>query len=393
MIKEKSTVIKNWKPTVYTEKTSIFKKKSVNFTHETQVSQFTELNNKELDLYRICFQGFEPIKTELINLLEVQFKENQSDEGKIFLSSWNRNGNFIPLLRLLDEPRELVKDVYSALIKINQETEASKLLDQYSNVVGFKDWTDEFKIIYENICNDKNVIARGHLGLVNIICKQIPNRKRLLISEEDLMQEGFFGIVRAVEKFDYTKGYKFSTYAVWWINHVMRRFIDDKNDMIRIPVNVFKHRRQIAKMNKKSLQETGQPMSHSEIQSYLGLTKASLDLIMNKFAVSSLDKLMTNHYSDDHQTKYDILEDENSSDLAERVISAGDVKVQLQKAFKVLSQKEKSIILARFGFNNDEDLTLAEVGNKVNLSRERVRQIQEQALGKIRNYLTQHDSL
>lgn len=384
-------IVKNWKTSGGRNQ-----KKSAEFEQETQLAQFTELNRKELELYRTIFQ-FEPIKNQLLDLLEAAFKESDSEESQKFLLSWSRNSDFISQLRLHDEPRELARRIYLVLTNNSskEDCDLQKLL--VDNSEKFLTWSEQVKTAYDLVSKDKNHIAGSHLGLVKSIYRQIPNRKRLLIPESDLIQEGYFGIVRAIEKFDYTKGYMFSTYAVWWINHIIRRFIDDKNDMIRIPVNVFKHRRQVQKLNKKVLQETGKSISPQQIKEALGLTDASLELVMNKFVVSSLDKTIDVGNKSDGQSYslYDVLPDDEAGEIAEKTIFSGDIKTQLQQALKVLNAKERAVILARFGFDQEdnEELTLAQVGERINLSRERVRQLQEQALVKIRHYLAQHNSI
>lgn len=227
-------------------------------------------------------------------------------------------------------------------------------------------------------------LVSANLRLVVSIAKDYEQKG---IPLEDLIQEGNIGLMHAAQKFEWDKGFKFSTYASWWIRQAITRFLDDKKDAIRIPI----HRQQQINKYKNEVsylkQKLGRNPTDAELAQSLGWTQEQLNKIQNaSLKTISLDKSYGNGDSDQDYTLADFVE-EDKYDNPEKTTYNKLINYQLQKDMDTfLTKKENLVIRMRFGFdNNGTTQTLEEVGNYFGVTRERIRQIEGNAITKLRH--------
>ena len=328
---------------------------NVEFTEEICEKIIEELEERKIDVLRITEEDIDlvPIE-ELAALEETALEAEELDLDKL-------EKEVLDGVNLEDPVRMYLKEIGKVpLLTSDEEIELAKRMEAGDDLARAR-------------------LAEANLRLVVSIAKKYLGRGLLFL---DLIQEGNLGLIKAVEKFDYKKGYKFSTYATWWIRQAITRAIADQARTIRIPVHMVETINKVTRISRQMTQELGREPSVEEIASEMNLTEERVREILKVAQEPVSLESPVGEEEDSHLG--DFIQDDNIMAPAEAA-TLMLLKEQLEEAMSALTEREKEVLKMRFGLNEAQPLTLEQVGKYFNVTRERIRQIEAKALRKLKH--------
>ncbi|WP_297882867.1 RNA polymerase sigma factor RpoD [uncultured Campylobacter sp.] len=334
--------------------------------------------------------------TEIVKSMETALK---SDEG--FEKELKRLEYKLPMFsaELRENHKKILKDITKLskddiIARVPEATMVSTYVDikklfltKEASKQSFNLEPERLKEILEQIKRGKRIsdnakarMAKSNLRLVVSIAKRYTNRGLPFL---DLIQEGNIGLMKAVDKFEYKRGYKFSTYATWWIRQAISRAIADQARTIRIPIHMIETINRINKITRKYMQEGGKEPDINVIAQEVGL---SVDKVKQVIKITKEPISLEAPIGNEDDGKFgDFVEDKSSVSPIEQILKS-DLKEQIDDILEQLNDRERTVIRMRFGLLDDEsDRTLEEIGKELNITRERVRQIESSAIKKLKH--------
>ncbi|MDO4621540.1 MAG: RNA polymerase sigma factor RpoD [Eubacteriales bacterium] len=328
--------------------------KDMGLTEEQLKNVVVYLEKHDIDVLRITGDSEEPDDGVLLMQDELGDEEDEKEVENIDLT--------IPEGVSIEDPvRMYLKEIGKVpLLTADEEIELAKRMEE----------GDE---------RAKKRLAEANLRLVVSIAKRYVGRGMLFL---DLIQEGNLGLIKAVEKFDYRKGYKFSTYATWWIRQAITRAIADQARTIRIPVHMVETINKLIRVSRQLLQELGREPTPEEIGAEMNM---SVERVREILKISQEPVSLETPIGEEEDSHLgDFIQDENVPVPAEAAAFTM-LKEQLEEVLGTLTEREQKVLRLRFGLDDGRARTLEEVGKEFNVTRERIRQIEAKALRKLRH--------
>ena len=343
-----------------------FKPEVLEVEEEEEEAEF-DLEDVEPD--DLSLSGLEVEEEELINIESIASSIKIDDPVRMYLKEIGQ----IPLLNQEDEKKYAVAVFEGRFAKEQlDEYEAGRLELNESDV-------EELSKVVRKAHNAKNKLVEANYRLVVSIAKRYVGRGLLFL---DLIQEGNMGLMRAVDKFDYEKGFKFSTYATWWIRQAITRAVADQARTIRIPVHMVETINKMIRIQRQLIQDLGREPSLEEIASKMGITP---EKVQNIQRIAKEPISLEAHVGEEEDSSLgDFISDPNALTPHEYMLQEM-VKQTLDEVLETLTDREEKVLRLRYGLFDGKNHTLEEVGREFGVTRERIRQIEAKALRKLRS--------
>ncbi len=316
---------------------------------------------------------------EEIASLGIEVAEEQKEEKAEEKDGGSAESDSVPAGLSLDDPvRMYLKEIGRVPLLSMDEEKSLAMAIESGELEAQKNGQAQGRVIEQGF-ESKRKLTEANLRLVVSIAKKYVGRGMLFL---DLIQEGNLGLIRAVEKFDYRKGYKFSTYATWWIRQAITRALADQARTIRIPVHMVETINRLIKISRQLLQELGRDPTVEEIAHEMGLTPEKVREVI-KISQEPIS-LETPIGEEEDSHLGDFIEDQEAIAPAEAA-SVMLLKEKMADVLKNLTDRERKVLVLRFGLEDGHQRTLEEVGQEFGVTRERIRQIEAKALRKLRH--------
>ena len=347
-------------------------KKRGSLTYEEINATFDNVDDVSPERIDDLFEEIAAMGIEIVDEQKEEKPEGEADE--------EAPEAVIPSGLALDDPvRMYLKEIGRVpLLSMDDEKKLAMAIEAGEKETAANNGTAN-RAIVENGEEAKRQLTEANLRLVVSIAKKYVGRGMLFL---DLIQEGNLGLIRAVEKFDYRKGYKFSTYATWWIRQAITRALADQARTIRIPVHMVETINRLIKISRQLLQELGRDPTVEEIAGEMGLTPEQVREVI-KISLEPIS-LETPIGEEEDSHLGDFIEDQEAVAPAEAA-SVMLLKEKMADVLKNLTDRERKVLVLRFGLEDGHQRTLEEVGQEFGVTRERIRQIEAKALRKLRH--------
>ena len=337
---------------------------------------------KQIDIFLDKFKEISQ-KIRAKEALIIKYTEEAGMPKARLLQIWNGNETNIQLFEKESNSKhsysEKLKNYLPSIIEVKND-----LISIENLLKGLK--IPQFRVLQRQVNVGENKMRKGklelteaNLRLVVSIAKKYNNRGMLL---HDLIQEGNIGLMKAVDKFDYRRGYKFSTYATWWIRQAITRCLADQSRIIRLPVHLIEILNKIKKYTNEYSQIHGKEPESSYLAEKLDL---SIEKVNNLIRISKEPYSLENSVSEDGETDFAEIIVDTHNLVPEDALALEDLKQSIEEALCNLTPREAKVLQMRFGIGLDTDYTLEEIGKKFEVTRERIRQIEAKALQKLKH--------